>query len=123
MYSKKQIDLWSNKDLLIYFANNYKELSGNSFPIPKEAWVGMLSRMKGFKIKMELSNEGYRNFIDNVFHKFFTQDGYIPSFGAIVSEKVFFITKKLIKNVSYSNNEFETLRNQLYNSDLFKKII
>lgn len=121
-YCKKEIEKWSNKDHLIYFFKNYEKLTLHPFHIPKEAWVGMMSRMKGFRTKLNLDNEKYKEFVDNVFTVFFTQDNYVPTFGAIVSEKVFYVTNKLIKNRSCSNNEFEQLRRQLYSSDLFKRL-
>jgi hypothetical protein len=120
--SKNDIDKWSNMDHLKYFSIRYKTLTSHSFPIPKEAWIGLLSRMKGFRIKLKLDNKDYKVFIDNVFDIFFTQDNYVPTFGAITSEKVYYVTKKLLKNRFCSNSEFEQLRNQLYSSDLFKKL-
>jgi len=120
---RKNILDWSNRDLLLYFANRYKDSTGHSFNIPKQAWQGLMSRIKGFKIKMKLNNEEYKYFIDKVFDKFFIQDKYVPTFGAIVSEKVYYITNKLVKNSSCSNLEFEKLRNQLYSSELFKKLL
>jgi len=121
-HPKKEIDKWSNKDHLIYFSNQYEHLTTHPFYIPKEAWVGMMSRMKGFRTKLNLDNEKYKEYVDNVFNVFFTQDNYIPTFGAIVSEKVFYVTNKLLKNRNCSNSEFEQLRNQLYSSDLFRRL-
>ncbi len=121
-FPKKEINDWSNKDHLIYFSNRYKDLTTHSFDIPIDAWVGMMSRMKGFRSKLHLDNIRYKTFIDNVFNVFFTQANYVPTFGAITSEKVYYVTNKLLKNRSCSNTEFEQLRNQLYSSDLFKKL-
>lgn len=119
----KDIDKWTNKDLLIYFSARYEALTSRPFSIPKEAWGGMLSRIKGFRSKLNLSVSQYRDFIDAVFDKFFTQDNYVPTFGAIVSEKVFHVTAKLRHRAVCTNTEFEHLRDQLYSSDIFKRAV
>lgn len=120
----KPLENWSNRDFLLHFSHRYKTLTGQSYKIPKEAWVGMLSRMKGMRTKLKLDNTEYKNFIDKVFDKFFTKANYVPNFGSIVSEKVFYITKKLIRDSSFSNAEFVRLREQLYNNnELFKKLV
>ncbi len=121
--TSKPIDDWSNRDFLIYFSHLYTYHTSFNFRIPKEAWAGMLSRIKGFRLKMNLSNAEYKEFIDNVFNIFFTQDNYVPTFGAIVSEKVFYTTLKLLKNLNYSNDKFMQLKKELYSNDLFKKLL
>lgn len=118
----KSISQWSNRDFLIYFSQKYKEYTSHNFSIPKAAWIGLLSRIKGFKLKTNLSNIEYKKFIDTVFNEFFTQDNYIPSFGAIVSEKVFYITQHFSKDLCVSNEDFIKLRNELYSNEVFKKL-
>lgn len=120
---KEDINTWSDKDLLIYFLKRYKVLTKHGFFMPKESWKVMIFRIKEFKIKMGLENKLYKKFIDNVFDIFFTQENYIPTFGSIVSKKVYYITEKLLRNRHCSNAEFEQLKNQLYSSDLFKKLM
>ncbi len=117
----KPIRQWSNRDFLIYFADSYKKYTSHNFCIPKDAWVGMLSRIKGFRLKTNLSNKEYKEFIDNVFNVFFTQDNYVPNFGSIVSEKVYYLTLKLVRNADYSNDKFLALREELYSNELFKE--
>ena len=123
---EKLLDKWSNRDFLFYFSLHYNNLTESPYKIPKEAWVGMLSRIKGFRQKLNLDNEQYKKYIDDVFSKFFIKDDYIPNFGSIVSEKVFYVVEKLNKlNIdACTNDEFTRLRNQLYsNNELFKKLM
>ena len=121
----KPLEKWSNRDFLLYFSSRYREL-GHPFLIPKEAWVGLMSRMKGFRTKLTLDNETYKKLIDDVFDKFFTKNGYIPNFGSIVSEKVYHVVQRLNKQKiqsKFSDTEFERLRNELYsNNELFKRL-
>jgi hypothetical protein len=120
----KPVEQWSNKDFLLYFSQRYRLLTGQSFKIPSEAWVGMMHRIKSIKIKLKLNNKDYKEFIDKVFDNFFSRINYAPNFGSIVSEKVFFITTKMKKDINYSNNEFIRLRDELYtNSELFKNLL
>lgn len=118
----KDIEKWSNRDHLIYFSNKYEEFTQHPFSIPRDAWIGLLARIKGFRTKLKVDNQNYKAFIDKVFDVFFTQDQYVPTFGTIVSEKVYYTVNKLIKNKTCSNSDFEQLKNQLYSSDLFKKL-
>ena len=123
---EKPFDKWSNRDFLFYFSLQYHNLTESPYKIPGEAWIGMLSRIKGFRQKLNLDNEQYKKFIDDVFDKFFIKDNYVPSFGSIVSEKVFYTIKKInsLNIESCTNNEFTKLRDQLYsNNDLFKKLL
>jgi len=95
-------------------------LTKRELEIPSVAWQSMLGRIKGFRSKLHLSNIAYKYFIDDVFDKFFTNNGYIPTFGAIVSEKVYNIVKK--KSI-YNFEDIEKLRDDLYkNNLLFSKI-
>ena len=115
----KPLQTWTNKDFLLYFSLKYKQLTNKNFFIPPQGWIGFLSRIKGFRTKLNLDNYSYKNFIDNIFSYFFNQPDYIPSFGAIVSEKVYNcveLLKKKKKEVSCSNEEFEELKNQLYSN-------
>jgi hypothetical protein len=122
--SKKEVDKFTSRDLLLYFSAKYGEYTGIEFKIPRDGWVGMMYRIKTFQDKLKLTYPQYMEFIDNIFELFFTQENYVPNFGSIVSEKVFFIVKKLVKSKqsSCSNMEFEQLKQQLYSSDLFKKL-
>jgi len=121
---QKQIEKWSNRDFLIYFSNLLLDKTGNKLEIPTEAWVGYLSRMKGFRSKLNISNQVYKEFIDTVFSQFFTRNGYVPVFGAIVSEKVYGMVKsKPISARTFGSYDFETLRNDLCNNGiLFQKL-
>lgn len=117
----KDIIEWNSKDFLLYFSGRYKTTSGQSFNIPPEAWVAMMSRIKSFKSKLKLDNSDYKQFIDTVFDKLFTQKGFVPSFGAIVSEKVYHISKKLPvlkKTHLTTGSEFEQLQKELYSNNL-----
>jgi len=117
----KSIEKWSNKDFLIYFSNKLKETTGKELDIPPIAWQGFMSRMKGFRKKLGISNVDYKNFIDNVFAKLFVGKQYVPAFGSIVSERVFNLLKKH-SLLQYDDNAFDQLREQLYkDSILFQK--
>lgn len=121
----KEISKWTSKDFLIYFSTKYKESTHQGFNIPNEAWVPMMSRIKNFKSKLKLSNEDYKKFLDTVFSKFFKQRGFVPSFGAIISEKVYYLASKVDavkEQITCSDYEFQKLQKELYsNNMLFKK--
>jgi len=119
----KSLQNWNSKDFLIYFSQQYGDLTGHTFYIPSQGWGPLMARIKGFKEKLKLSNEDYKLFIDNVFKVFFTQKDYVPTFGAITSEKVFFVVKNLKIEVSCTNEDFESLKKELYSSDIFKKLL
>uniref|UniRef100_A0A7C3WV10 Uncharacterized protein n=1 Tax=Dictyoglomus turgidum TaxID=513050 RepID=A0A7C3WV10_9BACT len=124
----KDIDKWSNRDILIYFLVKYKEFVSKEFSVPEDAWVGMMSRIKGFREKMNLTSLQYKEFIDDVFSIFFTQKDYVPSFGAIVSEKVYYNikflkTSKLTSCKSFTNDDFEKLKQELYSKEIFRKLL
>ncbi len=112
---------WTNRDFLFYFSNKLKKMTGKELNIPPVAWPGFLGRMKGFRAKLSISNQAYKDFIDNVFSELFEAKDYVPAFGSIVSERVF----NILRNYSlkeYSNDEFTKLREQLYRDVmLFKK--
>lgn len=114
----KDIATWSNKDFLIYFSGLLKDLSGRPLDIPPVAWVGFMSRMKGFREKLKLDNLRYKEFIDNVFSVFFNMDGYTPAFGAIVSERVFYVVNKAMATSPSQSVDWEKLRNDLYKNNL-----
>lgn len=119
----KLLDQWNTRDFIMYYSNKLGELTGNSLVIPPEAWAGFGSRIKGFKKKLNLSNIEYKNFIDKVFSKFFINKEYEPSFGCIVSEKVYYLTYKIRESDQFSNEDFEALKKNLYaDSSLFNKI-
>jgi len=118
----KSLEDWNSKDFLIYFTKQYGNLTGRTFRIPPQGWGGLMSRIKGFKEKLNLDNNTYKTFIDNVFTTFFKQEEYIPTFGAIVSEKVFYVVNNLKISITTTNDEFLQLRDQLYSSDLFQKL-
>jgi hypothetical protein len=119
----KPIDKWSNKDFVIYFSNKLAETTGTPLKIEGPAWIGFMSRIKGFRSKLVISNTQYKEFIDSIFSKFFDR-GYVPVFGSIVSERVYFVIQKLNSLIiAVSAEEFEQLRNQLFNNiTLFKKL-
>lgn len=109
------IERWSNKDFLFYFSQKLEEMTGVGLDIPPVAWSGFLGRMKGFRDKLIISNIKYKEFIDCVFKNFFSRDSYTPSFGAIVSEKVYnIVLKELKKPTPFSNSDFQKLRDILY---------
>ena len=119
----KEIKDWSNKDFVIYFSKKIEETTGNRMKIEPVAWAAYSGRIKGFRTKFHISNEQYKDFIDKVFSKFFSQNGYTPSFGAIVSEKVYYISNKRFMTNTNVSTDFEELRNQLYSiNSLFSKI-
>ena len=121
----KPLEKWSNRDFLFYFSNKMQAFCGKGIAIPPVAWQGMMGRMKGFRTKLVLDNLSYKRFIDAVFGEFFTQDGYIPHFGAIVSERVFYTVQKLSHaSVSSVPTDWEQLRAELYSNNLlFQKLL
>jgi len=52
-------------------------------------------KVKGFRNKLHLSNAQYKAFIDDVFDLLFEGHGYIPNFGAIISERVYNIISQI----------------------------
>jgi len=120
---KKAINDWSNKDFLLYFSNLLKIARGKGLEIPPDAWPGFLGRMKGFRKKVILTNVQYKEFIDLLFSSALTQMGFFPNFGAIVSERVYYLTEKLRKKTMSALYDFEKLRSQLYsNKEFFKRL-
>lgn len=91
--TQKDIEKWSSRDFLLYFSRLMDKHYAQPLSIPSVAWRGFMARVKGFKEKLNLSNIEYKTFIDTVFDDFFKQDNYTPSFGTIVSEKVYGIMK------------------------------
>jgi hypothetical protein len=118
----KDIPLWNSRDLLIYYSNKLKEFSGEHLEIPPVAWRGFMGRIKGFKDKLHLSSQDYKNFMDDVFRKLYIDKHYVPAFGAIVSERVYNLLKKdSLKQ--YSNEDFIALRDKLFQDKLlFKQV-
>lgn len=118
----KPLDKWSNRDFLIYYSILQQENNGFGLSIPPEAWGAYLSKIKGFRIKNNVSNEEYKDFIDDVFNLLYKQ-GFAPSFGTITSDKVFSIIHKK-KTCTISNDQFEKLKESLYQDNtLFKNLI
>lgn len=116
----KEIKDWSNRDFVIYFSQKIKECTGNEMKIEPVAWQAFTGRIKGFRTKLHLSGEQYKEFIDIVFSNLFSHSGYAPNFGAIVSEKVYNISKKKpINSLQTLPSNFIDLRNQLYNTNSF----
>lgn len=117
----RPLEKWSNKDFLKHFSNKLKETTGKELDIPPIAWQGFMGRMKGFRKKLGISNQEYKEFIDRVFSELFVGKGYVPAFGSIVSERVY----NILKNHSlkrYDNDAFQQLRDQLYkDAILFNK--
>lgn len=118
--ASKTVSSWSNRDLLIYFSDKMKESYSSSFSIPPVAWQSMMGRMKGFRTKLNLDSERYKNFIDKVF-EYFTQESYAPVFGAIVSEKVYHVVNKISSRQAEEKTDWLSLRDLLYDNLLFQK--
>lgn len=117
----KPLEKWSNKDFLIYYSNKLKEITGRELTIPPIAWQGFMARMKGFRKKLGISNQDYKEFVDRVFSELFIGKQYVPAFGSIVSERVYNILKNH-KLRQYDDDAFRRLREQLYkDSILFQK--
>jgi hypothetical protein len=119
----KPIDKWSSRDFVIYFFNRLSESTGSRLKIEGPAWGGFSSRIKGFRTKLVIPNKKYKDFIDTIFSEL-SCDKFVPVFGAIVSERVYFVIQKLNSSfASVDNSGFKELRNQLYsNNTLFKKL-
>lgn len=118
---EKPLNEWTNKDFLFYFSKKMDEKYSAPLNIPTPAWGAFLGRIKGFRLKLKIDNERYKKFIDGIFSDFFSQDGYQPAFGAIVSEKVYYIVNKIQTTKSDSagkNVDWEKLRNELYSNNL-----
>ena len=123
--SSKSLEQWNNKDFLLYFSAKLQQSSGQGLRLeaPVE-WVGFISRIKGFRVKLNLNNTQYKDFIDKVFLHLFSQNEYTPVFGAIVSERVFNICKKYFNSSRPLYSDFEKVKEELYgNNLLFKKLL
>jgi hypothetical protein len=119
----KPLEKWSSRDFIIYYSNSLKKLTGENLKVPPEAWVGFGARIKGFQRKLNLTNIEYKNFIDEVFSSFYVKNKYQPSFGSIVSEKIYYLVNKNRDSNEFSNTDFENLRKELYkDSTLFKNL-
>jgi len=120
----KPIEKWTSRDFIKYYFNKLQKFDGINPPkIPPEAWIGFGSRIKGFQKKLNLTNHQYKQFIDTLFNKIFISDQYQPSFGCIVSEKVYFLAGKFKSSKEFTNTEFERLREELYRDrSLFEKM-
>ena len=116
--STKPLETWSNRDFLFYYSNRQKFLTKRDFVIPPRAWPAFQGRMKGFRAKLNLSNEAYKEFIDKVFSELFIGKQYVPSFGAIVSEKVYYVISRTTSGGTTSlisaPEEFEAARRLLF---------
>ncbi len=111
----KPVQQWSNKDFILYFSKKLKDRTGAGISVPSEAWVSFIGRIKGFRSKMHLNEVQYKEFVDKVTDVFFTQPGYTPAFGAIVSEKVFYVVKNIKNPVGrFTNDDFVKLRDTLF---------
>jgi hypothetical protein len=118
----RAVEKWSNKDFLLYFSQRLEEKTGSGLTIPPPAWGMMTGRIKGFRDKLTLSGDRYKNFIDTVFDHL-TTDNFVPNFGTIVSEKVFHLALKVKPKQSAAEKmDFEKLRLELYKQNtLFSK--
>lgn len=123
---RKPLAEWSNRDFLFYFSDKLERATGSGLDIPPVAWQGFMGRIKGFRNKLKLSPEKYKEFVDVVFSDFFTRDGYVPTFGAIVSERVYSIVQRRHRSIAVSMNsttDFEAYRRDLYSNNLlFSKV-
>lgn len=120
--SSKSIEQWSSRDFIMYYFNKLYFLTKKDFVIPPVAWQGFAGRMKGFRNKLNISNVQYKKFIDSVFERFFSENSYVPCFGAIVSERVYFIVNTLCTQ-RLTDTDFEKLRRELYsNNILFSEV-
>lgn len=120
----KPLEQWSNVDFLKYFSDRLKVFNNNrGLTIPPTAWGAFVGRIKGFRLKLQLSAVAYKYFIDTVFDDFFTQDGYIPTFGTIVSEKVYHaLVSSQNHTTVYDNAYFVRLKQKLkLNNNLYQK--
>ena len=123
--SSKSLEQWNNKDFLLYFSAKLQQSSGQGLRLeaPVE-WVGFISRIKGFRVKLNLNNTQYKDFIDKVFLHLFSQNEYTPVFGAIVSERVYNIIKKYFNSSRPLYSDFDKVKEELYgNNLLFKKLL
>jgi len=117
---QKPIDKWNSKDLLLHFARRWKHLRGIEFLIPDQAWSAFMSRIKTFQRSENLDSKQYREFIDRVFDELFSQEGFAPSFGCIVSQRVYWTLNQKGK---VPETDFNRMKQALYDeSSLFSKL-
>lgn len=95
----KDLKDWKSIDFLYYFKNRLINDYNIKFNIPNEAIGIFCGRIKQFMKDLNLNNYEYKDYIDNVFSGFFSNEKYAPNFGAIVSKKVYKIVYK-VENLS-----------------------
>lgn len=123
--SSKEIEKWSNKDLLTYFSQHLQESTGYGLRLESDVeYSAFIGRIKGFRNKLNLNTVQYRDFIDKVFANFFSRERYAPAFGSIVSERVYNIVKKYCSSSPPMYSDFEKIKAELYtNNLLFKRLL
>jgi len=117
---------WSNKDIVIYFSNRMHDRTGHELIIPQIAWSGFVGRVKGFRERMGITTQQYKEFIDDVFDlPWLKSDERTPVFGCIVSIKVFYLIQRYKQRQpeEVSDTYWRELASQMHhNSTLFKHI-
>lgn len=122
---QKEVQQWSNVDFLKYFSERLKPFNEQKgLTIPPKAWGAFVGRIKGFRAALKVSPQMYKRFIDIVFDDFFVQDGYIPTFGTIVSEKVYnILMTSSTHGMVYDNTYYLQLKQKLkINNNLYQKL-
>lgn len=121
----KPIEQWSNKQILLYYSNRMYERYGQELKIPNVAWAAFVGRVKGFREKLGLSSVQYKQFIDDIFDSgIFKSRTFCPSFGCIVSIRVYRMVNDYKENQGNMSQEYwENLATSLEsNNMLFKRV-
>ena len=92
----KSVQTWTTFDILNYYSAKLLFQYGFELRVPNQAArAAFLGRVKTFQHKLHLSNQQYKDFIDDVFKLLFTNRRFTPSFGAIISERVYHLVSAL----------------------------
>lgn len=84
----EDIRQWGALHFVMYFSKKWRESGGEGLTIPHEAWAAFGGRVSEFRRQTGISNQHYKEFIDDVVDEFPKRKMDVV-FGSIVSKKVY----------------------------------